>query len=202
MNAIECKTLGAQSARLYSAAWWVLVGWLTLLLPCSVYAEDIYFSVRDARTVLRDDVYLLDANVVYRFSAPALEALHNGIPLVLETQIKVGRQRDWLWINTVAALSQRFRLQYHALSDRYVIQNLNTSQRQSFATLDDALHGLGIVRSFPMLDAKLLQADAEYRVSLRVVLLIEELPTPMRLWAYASDQWRHDSAWYTWRLEP
>jgi len=195
------QPLGAQRVR-QRTAWLVLVGWLVLCLPRAVYAEDTYFSVRDARTVLKDDVYLLDANIVYRFSDSALEALHNGIPLVLETQIKVSRLRDWLWTDTIAELSQRFRLQYHALSDRYVIQNINTGQRQSFATLDDALHSLGIVRSFPMLDAKLLQADAEYRVSIRAVMLVEELPTPMRLWAYASDQWRHDSAWYTWRLQP
>lgn len=200
MNIYACQG-GAQRAY-QRTVWLALFGWLVLCLPGAVCAEDTYFSVRDARTALKDNVYLLDANIVYRFSESALEALHNGIPLVLETQIKVGRQRDWLWTDTIAELRQRFRLQYHALSDRYVIQNLNTGQRQSFSTLDDALHGLGIVRSFPMLDAKLLQADAEYRVRIRAVLLIEELPTPMRLWAYASDEWRHDSAWYSWQLQP
>ena len=196
------RTLGTQISHRHSVAWVMLLGWLVLWVPCTVSAEDAYFSVRDARAVLKDGVYLLDANIVYRFSDAALEALHNGIPLVLEMQIKVGRKRDWLWTDTVAALSRRFRLQYHALSDRYVIHNLNTDQRQSFATLDDALHGLGLVRGFPMLDAKLLHAGDEYRASVRAVLLIEELPTPMRLWAYVSDQWHHDSSWYTWRLQP
>jgi hypothetical protein len=179
-----------------------LLGWLALWMPCSVFAEDAYFSVRDARSQLKEGVYLLDANLVYRFSDSALEALHNGIPLVLETQIKVGRRRAWLWTDTVAALSQRYRLHYHALSDRYVIHNLNTDQRRSFATLDDALHELGSVRGFPMLDEKLLRPGAEYSVAVRAVLVIEELPTPMRLWAHVSDQWRHDSSWYTWRLQP
>jgi len=196
------RTLGTQISRRHAVAWLVLFGWLALCAPGIGYAEDAYFSVRDARAVLKDDVYLLDANIVYRFSDAALEALHNGIPLVLEMQIKVGRKRDWLWTDTVAALSRRFRLQYHALSDRYVIHNLNTDQRQSFATLEDALHGLGLVRGFPMLDEKLLHAGAEYRASVRAVLLVEELPTPMRLWAYVSDQWGHDSSWYTWRLQP
>ncbi len=155
MNTTErMRTLGTQISRRHAVAWLVLFGWLALWVPGTVAAEDAYFSVRDARAVLKDDVYLLDANIVYRFSDAALEALHNGIPLVLEMQIKVGRKRDWLWTDTVAALSRRFRLQYHALSDRYVIHNLNTDQRQSFATLDDALHGLGLVRGFPMLDGK------------------------------------------------
>ena len=183
-------------------AWLALLGWLVLWIPCSVVADDAYFTVQDTRTMLKEGVYLLDTNIAYRFSDSAMEALHNGIPLVLETQIKVGRQREWLWTDTVAALSQRHRLQYHALSDRYVIHNLNTDTRQSFTTLDDALYALGTVRDFPMLDEKLLRPDAEYQVGVRAVLVIEELPTPMRLWAYVSDQWRHDSAWHTRRLQP
>lgn len=196
------RALGTRISRGHAVAWLALLGWLALCVPCAVVAEDAYFNVRDARAVLKDDVYLLDANIVYRFSDAALEALHNGIPLVLEMQIKVGQTQDWLWTDTIAALSRRLRLQYHALSDRYVIHNLNTGQRQSFATLDDALHALGLVRGFPMLDGKLLHVGAEYQASVRTVLLVEELPTPMRLWAYLSDQWHHDSHWYTWRLQP
>jgi hypothetical protein len=185
-----------------TTAWLVLLGWMALCTPCSAFADDAYFSVRDARTELKDGVYLLDANIVYRFSEAAMEALQNGVPLVLEIQIKVGRQRDWLWSDTIAVLSQRHRLQYHALSDRYVVHNLNTDQRQSFATLDDALYTLGTIRDFPMLDQRLLVTGADYKVNLRAALVVEELPTPMRLWAYASDQWRLASAWYTWHLQP
>ena len=188
--------------RHWTAAWLLLVAWLGVCIPCTVRADDAYFAVRDARTQLKDGVYLLDANIVFRFSDAAMEALRNGIPLVLEIQIKVGRQRAWWLDETVAALGQRYRLQFHALSDRYVVHNLNTDQRQSFASLDDALHALGMIRSFPMLDQRLLQAGADYQASLRASLVVEELPTPMRLWVYISEQWRLDSAWYTWQLQP
>lgn len=185
-----------------TTAWLLLIGWLGCWLPCIALADDAYFSVRDARTQLKDGVYLLDANVDYHFSDAAMEALQNGIPLVLEIEIKVGRQRDWLWTDTVAELSQRHRLQFHALSDRYVVHNLNTDQRQSFAALDDALYVLGVLRGFPMLDQRLLESGTDYQIGLRATLVVEELPTPMRLWAYVSEQWRLDSAWYRWRLQP
>ncbi|MBI5461512.1 MAG: DUF4390 domain-containing protein [Gammaproteobacteria bacterium] len=190
------------AARMHAGVFLMLLGWLAAWTPCAAVADDAYFNVRDARTQLKDGVYLLDANVVYRFSEAAMEALQNGIPLVLEIQIKVGRQRAWLWTDTIAALNQRHRLQFHALSDRYVVHNLNTDQRQSFATLDDALYALGAIRGFPMLDQRLLVAGADYQVGVRAALVVEELPTPMRLWAYASEQWHLDSAWYTWRLQP
>lgn len=187
------------------SAWLLLVGWVWLWLPGAVAAADdadAHFAVREATARLQDGVYLLDADIDFRFSEAALEALRNGIPLVLEIQIKVERRRNWLWDDTVAALGQRYSLQYHALSDRYVVHNLNTGQRQSYTTLDDALFVLGRVRDFPMLDRRLLETGGDYQASVRAALVVEQLPTPMRLWAYASDQWRLDSAWFSWPLQP
>ncbi len=197
----------AVTPRRHTGAWLLLVGWMWLWLPASVTASgtadaDTHFIVREATAHLQDDVYLLDADIDFQFSEAALEALRNGIPLVLEIQIKVERRRGWMWDDTVAALGQRYSLQYHALSDRYVVHNLNTGQRQSYTTLDDALFVLGRVRDFPMLDRRLLEAGSDYQASVRAALVVEQLPTPMRLWAYASDQWRLDSAWFSWPLQP
>lgn len=185
-----------------TCVWLLLAGWIGLWLPVPMHAAEALFAVRDAHAELYDEVYLLDADIEYRFSEASQEALQNGIPLVLEIEIKVERLREWLWPETVATLSQRHRLQFHALSDRYVVHNLNTDQRQSFARLETALETLGTLREFPMLDRRLLQADARYQVKLRAGLVVEELPTPIRLWAYASDQWRLGSDWYTWPLQP
>ncbi|MFN2309620.1 MAG: DUF4390 domain-containing protein [Gammaproteobacteria bacterium] len=185
-----------------AAIWLLLAGCAWLWPPAAAQAAEPYFEVRAADSRLRDAVYLLDADIDFQLSAAAQEALQNGIPLVLEVEIRVERPREWVWPDTVATLSQRYRLQYHALSDRYVVHNLNTDQRQSFAHLDQAQAALGRLRDFPLLDRRLLQADAPYQVKLRAGLVIEALPTPIRLWAYASEQWRLDSAWYIWQLHP
>lgn len=188
--------------RRSTTAWLLLAGWAWLWLPAAAFAADSYFNVRDAHAELHEDVYLLDADIDFQFSEASLEALHNGIPLVLEIEIRVDRLREWLWTETVATLIQRHRLQFHALADRYVIHNLNTDHRQSFARLEDAQEALGTLRAFPMLDRRLLRSDTRHRVRLRAGLVVEELPTPIRLWAYVSDQWRLESDWYTWPLQP
>jgi hypothetical protein len=182
------------------SVWLLLIGWMSL--PGILQAKETYFTVSDASTRLSNGVYLLDASIDFRFSDAAMEALLNGIPLVLEVQIKVERSREWLWTKTIAALSQRYRLQYHALSERFVVHFLNTDLRQSFAGLDDALLALGEVHEFPMLDRRLLQDGDQYTAGLRATLVVEELPTPIRLWAYAAEQWRLDSPWYSWQLQP
>lgn len=181
---------------------WLMVGWLCLSAPFAVSAEQGYFSVRDAHTTLKDGVYRLDANIDFRFSDEALSALHSGLPFVINIEVKVDRPRDYLWADTVAALRQRYRIQFHALSDRYVVHNLNTDTRHSYVALEDALLAFGTLRDFPMLDRRLLDLDQTYRAGLRATLDIEALPTPMRLWAYVSEQWQLDSEWYQWPLLP
>lgn len=180
----------------------LLAGLAWLGLPHLVSADDSYFTIRNADVQLVEGVYLLDATIDFRFSDAAMEALKNGIPLVLDVEIRVERGRKWLWDDTVATLSQRYRLQFHALSDRYVVHNLNTDERESFSMLEDALYVLGEIRAFPMLDRRLLMAGSEYVAGIRASLVVEELPTPMRLWAYVSDQWHMNSPWYTWPLQP
>lgn len=181
---------------------WLLAGVLCLCATFAAWAEQGYFSVRDARTELKDGVYRLDANIDFRFSDEALDALHSGLPFVINIEVKVERPRNYLWADTVAELRQRYRIQFHALSDRYVVHNLNTDTRHSYVALDDALQAFGTLRDFPMLDRRLLDLGHRYRAGLRATLDIEALPTPMRLWAYVSDQWQLDSEWYQWPLLP
>ena len=40
---------------------------------------------------------------------------------------------------SVAALEQRYELSYHALSQRYLVRNLNTGEQQDFGSLQAAL---------------------------------------------------------------
>lgn len=184
-------------------------GLLLCLLLClaatTVRADtvrDSSFEVREARSLLVDGVYRVSAQVDYRLGDQALEALRHGVPLVLEIRIQVYRQREWLWNEQVAQLRQRYQLRYHALSQRYLVLSFNTGVQQSFQRLDDALHSVGMLYDLPLLDARLLAEDGRYELRLRADLDIEELPTPIRLWAYLSSGWAVTSDWYTWPLEP
>ncbi|WJW75624.1 DUF4390 domain-containing protein [Thiohalobacter sp. IOR34] len=180
---------------------WLLLLWL--LAPPLPAAEAVpRFQVRDLNTELRDGVYRLDANIVFPLSAPVKEALENGVPLVFELQMEVIRPRDWLWDETLAALSLRYRLRYHALSERYVLENLSTGVRQSYPSLNEALYRLGTLRDFPLLDRQLLPSGGTFLARLRAVLDIEALPTPLRVMAYVSRAWWLGSDWYQWQLEP
>jgi hypothetical protein len=158
------------------------------------------FEVLEADTRLSGQIYLLDADIVYELSEPALAALHNGVPLTFSLEMEVLREREWIWDETVASLEQRLRLEHHALTRQYVVTNLNSGVTTTFPTLAAATAFLGEVRDFPLLDAAVLEGEGKYSVQLRVSLEIESLPAPLRPVAYLSGDWRLTSEWYQWPL--
>ncbi len=175
--------------------------WLWLGLGVGSARAESHFLIESARTELDDGVYRLHGRLLFHLTAEVEEALHNGVPITLLLEIEVDRKRRWAWNDTVATLRQSWRLSYHPLSGRYLVDNLNTRVRESFGALSAALRSLEQLEGLPVIDAKLLAADERYYIRVRTRLAIEALPPPMRLWTYLSSNWRLESPWYTWVLQ-
>jgi hypothetical protein len=173
---------------------------MLLLLSQPLLAAD--FHIHEVHVRLKDQVYLLDADIDYQFSEEALEALHNGVPLTVRIDIEIDRPRQWLWNINLGSLEQGFRLQYHALSDQYVLKNLNSGALYAYHSLWVALDELGMLRDYPLIDHKLLDPEQEYLVRLQARLDIEALPSPLRPIAYITPAWRLKSDWYQWSFKP
>lgn len=175
---------------------------LGLAAPAAGQQDDVpgRFEVRSASAELVEGVYYLDARVEYRLSSAAREALSAGVPLTIEIQIELLRQRRLLPDGDVAQLSQIYELSYHALSDRYVVVNINSGEQTTFATLFSALNFLGRITELPIIDAALLEADKRYSVRVRAALNTIELPGPLRLLTFWRSGWALTSEWYRWPL--
>ena len=158
------------------------------------------FNVLTAETILKEHVYLLEANLDLEFSADALDALRSGVPLIVLINIEVLKDRNWWLDKTIAKLEQGYLLLYHALSEKYIIHNLNSGAQQNFISLSSAIHSLSNLHDFPLIDKNLLDEDDDYYVRLRTYLDIESLPAPMRPIAYISSQWQLESDWFSWPL--
>jgi len=153
--------------------------WLQLLAAALLCASPTHasdFFITGVHTEVRGGVYLLNADIDYRFSDEALRALSNGVPLTVQLTIEIERHRKW-WLNDeVATLEQRYSLEYHALSHQYLLRNLNSGAFYSYPHYASAVEALGRLRDFPLLDSKLIHSDEDYRVALKVALDIESLP--------------------------
>jgi hypothetical protein len=158
------------------------------------------FEVRSASVELEGGVYLLTARVEFRLSTEARDALQAGVPLNIRLDVEVLHNRRFWFNNTVASLRQRFQLEYHALSERFIVVNVNSGQQESFGSLFGALNFLGRVDKLPLLDASLLEDSRDYRFRMRAFLDQEKFPGPLRLLAFWRRDWSLASDWYQWPL--
>ena len=172
---------------------------LALLLPGLALAKG--FSIRSVETRLLDEVYLLDTRLDLAFSDEAQKALQSGIPIIILLDIEVEKLRSWWWNKTVAELQQGYLLLYHALTEKYIVNNLNSGAQHDYTSLGASLTAMSQITGLPLIDAALLEKGQLYQLRLKVHLDIESLPAPMRPLAYISSDWQLASDWYTWPLQ-
>ena len=184
----------------------VLAGCALLLLlalgwtPLSRAEEGVL--VEDPRIEEVDDVVMLSARIRYQLSDEVLEALNSGVPLFFVVDIEVVKVRRWWPDATVAALQQRYLLLYHALSEKYVVHNLNSGVQGNYGSLTTALWSMGRVERLPVIDRGLLSPGSNYLVRLRAALDLDALPAPIQPLAHLSADWRLESPWYELSLAP
>ena len=158
------------------------------------------FDVHSASITMESGIYYLDTRVEYRLSANAREALDAGVPLTIHLEVEFINPR-WYWADeNVGDLRQSYQLQYHALSERYIVLNLNGGEQNTYATLSSALDGLGLITGLPLLNSSLLEPDESYDVRVRAVLSTEDFPDPLRFLAFWRRDWSMRSDWYRWQL--
>ena len=168
--------------------------------PVPVADDPGRFEVRSASVEIESGVYLLSARVEFRLSTEARDALQAGVPLNIRLDVEVLHSRRFWFNNTIASLRQRFQLDYHALSERYIVMNVNSGQQESFGSLFGALNFIGRVDKLPLLDASLLEDAREYKLRMRAFLDQEKFPGPLRLLAFWRRDWSLASDWYQWPL--
>jgi hypothetical protein len=196
MNAVRAASLRSNGNGRVAAACLALAAALAL-----AQEDDAgHFEVRSASTMLVGNVYYLDARVEMRLSADAQAALASGFTLTTRFEIEILNRRP-LWMDTEAArLTQLYELRYDALTERYVVRNVNSGDQRSFASPFAALEYLGTLERLPLIDAALLGPGNEYDIRTRMLLDTEQLPGPLRLLAFWRRDWSLGSEWYRWQL--
>jgi len=175
--------------------------WLGALLAVATLAADPRFEIRNAFAEPVDGVWQLNATVELSLAKSARDALAEGIPLTLVLDILLSGERRFLPDEDVAELQQRWELAHDALSDRYVVTNLNSGDQATYATQEEALESLSFVRHLPVIDTDLLESGRRHEVSIRASVEIGGLPDAVKLLIFWRD-WSRSTDWYTWSIRP
>jgi len=158
-------------------------------------------EIRSAATRLQGGVWFLDADIIYSLNETALEALDSGLVLDVELAIRLTQRRRIIWDPTFAELKQRYQLQFHALTERYILRNLNSGEQATYGSREAALAALGTVRALPVIDDALLSRGERYDVAIRAVVDIKQLRGPLAVITFLWNDWRIAGDWVQWRLQ-
>ena len=182
--------------------------WVGLLLcflaTTSAFAasKESQLLIRSAQAEIDADAVELDAQLDMQLPKAALKAIDGGLTLHLTYQIEVNRVRRWMPDAGVSSIEQQFELSYHALSQRYLVRNLNTGEQQDFGSIEAALARITDVKGMPVLDASLLPRGPEYEGRVRAVLDMASAEDAFGWLLFWTDDWSAQSDWYTWTLRP
>jgi hypothetical protein len=180
----------------------LLVLALPALAPVRAAAADDEgdVAIRTVGTRLEAGVWYVSANVEYRLSTEAREALNSGLTLTFQLDIELVRTRRWLPDDAIARLLQSYQLSYQPLTQRYVVRNLNSGQQTSHVTLLAAVSQLGRLRNLPLIDAALLDPEGVYEIAMRAGLDRQTLPGPLQMLAFWTAGLDLQSDWWRGRL--
>ena len=178
-----------------------LGGWVLLcFLATSVARAETTLIIRDGELRLGGNVYELDTSLVIELDDEARKAIEGGLTMRLDYEIVISRIRNYLPDDGIASLVQSYELNYHALSQRYLLRNLNTSEQFDFGTLQAALDRLSQIRSLPVIDANLLPPGVAYDIRVRAVLDMGGTPAALKWLLFWTENWGAASRWYSWTL--
>lgn len=205
MNAVRSKPpLRMRRRRPLSYGWLCCTAAAAALWMAPLQADGLEgrFEVRSADLQLKDGVYHLNVHMDLPAGDAVRRGLAEGVPLALELDLDIERVRQLLPNSRVAELTQRYHLQYNAVSARYVLRNDNSGQQESLSTIDAAIEHLSEVRGLPALDKALISADRRYEASVRAKLDYGAVPFTLRVVMFWVNDWHRESDWYTWTLQP
>ena len=179
--------------------------WATTLLLLACFSDaSADFKVVDVQPKLADQSLVLTGNIELGLNAKVEEALAKGIPLEVNIDVSMHRNRRFLWDREIASWTLHRRIQFHALSGQYLVSTSAPEPEygESLLTLQEALKQLGSLNDVALKLEEAVAPDATHSVDVRVSLDIEALPTPLRPVAYTSFTWHLNSGWSTWKVAP
>ena len=198
----RAASIPQKSPYLARCAAWLALCFIATAAPVARAQDESKLTLRDVEVALDEDVYVLDAKVDLTLPEGARRAVESGLTLRLTYEITVDRVRRYLPDAGIAALEQRYEVSYHALSQRYLVKNLNTGEQQDFGSLQAALDRVGELHGLPVIDAALVSDGPVYEGRIRAVLKMNTAPDVFGWLLFWTDDWSAESDWKTWTLRP
>ncbi len=165
------------------------------LLPGMACADNETFAKYDIQVEQEQAHLTLRGDIHFNFSRVALEALDNGLPITLITEIELVEPGAWPWSRAIWEKSFTHEIQYHALSQQYLVKSIQAGFPKAYLTLSSALKALGRIENLEVRKPEKSDPDKNHIIQVRTGLDSEKLPIPLRPLTYLSNSWRLRGNW-------
>jgi hypothetical protein len=171
---------------------------LTLLMAFIPIANAASSAVhiKSAELLATEENYVLSTDFDIVLSPVIEDALNKGIPLTFLLEFQLSSPRKYWFDDEIISQSQYFTLSYHALSRQYLVNR--NGRQQSFATLQQAKEEISNIKSWTVVEKKMLKKGEAYIAAIKVRLDQTKLPKPVQVEAIGSDDWNIASERYRW----
>lgn len=166
--------------------------------PVLSFADDFAARIRYAKLIETADAYSVEAEIDYRLSPTAKEALDKGVPLAWDVLIDLS-QSGFLLNTAIYQKKLSYTLQFNALLNQYEVKS--SGQLEMFLSLNAALNYMALLHDVARIDKNLIKAGNSYQLAVKTQFNREFLPVPLRPVAYLDGQWFLSSDWFVWPIQ-
>ena len=172
------------------------VALIVVLLSTSASADLRVLSGRSHTTA---DVVKTQTTLLLDLGSEPAKALVNGIPLTINLNVSLVKESVWPWSISAAEWQYPFRIQYHALSNRYTLLKPVEGEFQAFTSLYEMLSSIRQVTLQEQIPTGVNKSDP---ISIQLQLKLDRhlLPGPLKLAALFLPSWQLDSGWKQWQV--
>jgi len=172
---------------------------LPVLAVAQAHAGEDPFRVRSAWVNVRDAVFEVHARVEFPVDPRVQRALDAGAPVHFDIDCQVVQQSRYWFDSTLVDVTLTRELTWNGLTQRYVLRERESSEQQSYATLEEALVAAGEVDGWPVVVEPQLDGDTTYSIRVRAGY---RRGNPARLRGLLPwlDGWNRNTEWHAWVL--
>ena len=165
---------------------------LGLWFPALAFSQS-GISISNVSGYQVSEYYRLNADLDYVLSDKVIDALQHGVSLNFVITISIYQKRQWLWDKPIADKYLHYQLDYHPLSERYLVINTTSGSSEDFFSLQAALRYLGTIRAQTIIATTQLQDEQDYYLLFHAKLDVESLPGPLQPLVLFSTDWHMSS---------
>lgn len=165
-----------------------------------VFAKSNNILINDLAIEVVENELNVKCDVQYGVHEEVEIALINGIEMTFKLVVEIRQERSYWLDPLITSISKSFKIKYHALSEQFVVSELNEQMERSFPDLYSAFYNREHIDEIDLISLAELDINTKYYIRAKAQLATEALPLPLRVKSYFSENWRPSSGWTVWPI--